>query len=137
MGKLEQVNCVYTRKSVNMLQNVVMMQFLEHSSYEHGQYQEFFSAYLQNKVINKYLVKQWQRRILILVHTYFLSVTAMLRQFENDTFMKIHSCRPTQPTYQPKMKKQCNFGNSWLIRLNFGMQVILMHPRENNFFIDF
>ena len=51
-----------------------------------------------------------------------------LNRFDNDTFRKIRECRPVQPTYQPKMTKYDNFGNFWLIKLKFGMQVPFTRP---------
>ena len=51
-----------------------------------------------------------------------------MSRFENDTFRKIRERRPVQPTYQPKMTKYDNFGNFWLIKLKFGIQVPFSHP---------
>ena len=50
-----------------------------------------------------------------------------LRRLGNPTFVKVHSCRPAQPTYRPKMKKWDNFCNFWPINQKFGMRVHLMH----------
>ena len=60
---------------------------------------------------------------------FFVFKYTRLRRFENDTFIKIHSCRPAQPTYQPKMKKWDNFGNFWPIKLKFCMQAPFTRPQ--------
>ena len=72
----------------------------------------------------------------------FVCKYTSLRHYENATFIKIHSCRLAQPTYQPKMKKWDNFGNFWPIKLKFGMQVPFTRPhviigKKSNYVIRF